>query len=119
MAHFMDWKPSRRGPIYCSTACGGRCTYADYLKARSKAHKLAKRLGKGWQPHVWENLGWHYKVIFKAGILSVHSDNSAWLEIEGRQWIEDEATTPELNVIKVVEAARGHAKAILAKLAKL
>lgn len=115
----LSWKPVRRGSVYCAPACGGRCTYIAYLKASEKARKLAKRLGKGWKPHVWENLGWHYKVIFKTGTLSVHSDNSAWLEVEGRQWIEDEATTPELNVIKAIEAARSHAKLILVELAKL
>jgi len=58
-----DWIPRRRGDIYCSPACGGNCTYADYLKATKAADRLCKRLkGVGWKPRVHENLGWHYNV---------------------------------------------------------
>ncbi|BAQ16965.1 hypothetical protein GL4_1509 [Methyloceanibacter caenitepidi] len=25
--------------------------------------QLAQRMGQGWEPDVWENLGWHYAVV--------------------------------------------------------
>lgn len=65
-----DWTPRRRGPIYCSPVCGSDCTWAAYQSALKLSAALAKRLGKGWDAHVWENCGWHY-VLYK-GPLSVH-----------------------------------------------
>ncbi len=64
-----DWKPVHRGTIYCSSACGGRCTWAAYKNADAKAKALAKRMGEGWNAHVWENLGWHWEV--EKGVMSV------------------------------------------------
>lgn len=58
----LSWTPRRRDHIYCSPACGGRCTFNAYIAAKNAAQKLAARLGKGWKSHVWENLGWHWKV---------------------------------------------------------
>lgn len=57
------WKAVRKGKIYCAPACGHNCTYLDYLQARHRAKEAAKKLGKGWTFEVWENLGWHSKVI--------------------------------------------------------
>ena len=56
------WKPVHRGKIYCSPRCGGKCTHAAFLKATRDAEALAKRVGDGWKPRVWENLGWHYSI---------------------------------------------------------
>jgi len=47
----------RKGPIYCAPACGGGCTKAAYDAAVRKSRALAKRMGKGWVPYVWEKLG--------------------------------------------------------------
>lgn len=58
----LSWKPKSRGAIYCSPACGCDCTYASFKKANSDAAKLAKRMGRGYKPYVWENMGWHFKV---------------------------------------------------------
>ena len=58
-----DWTPVLRNGIYCSPACGGSCTKADFDKATREAKKLAKKLGGDWKPEVWENLGWHWNVI--------------------------------------------------------
>jgi len=58
------WKPRHRKnrTIYCSPLCGGDCKRADYDKAVRESAKLAKRLGPGWKPNVWENLGWFWQV---------------------------------------------------------
>lgn len=66
------WKPVRKGSIYCSPACGGGCTYEAFLKASLEAEKLARRCGKGWEPRVWENLGWHYAAASKGNQVKVH-----------------------------------------------
>jgi hypothetical protein len=63
--------PRRRGDIYCSPWCGGNCKYADYVKAKEFAAKLCKELGRGWKPHVWENLGWHYEAVSPSGRIKV------------------------------------------------
>lgn len=63
------WKPKRHGNFYCSPACGGECTWAAYQKAVKDSKALAKKLGKGWKPRVWENLGWHWEVT--KGLLTV------------------------------------------------
>jgi len=61
-----DWTPrSLPGGKYCSPRCGGAkgwCTRADFDRATKDAATLATRLGDGWQPRVWENLGWHWEV---------------------------------------------------------
>lgn len=59
----LSWKPKRNGDVYCSPACGGKCTWAAYQKAKRGAAALAKTMGPGWKPKVWENLGWHFKVV--------------------------------------------------------
>lgn len=56
----LTWKPIRRGPVYCSSACGNDCKFLEYRGAVDAANRLSVRLGKGWKPRVWENLGWHY-----------------------------------------------------------
>lgn len=65
-----DWEPVLKGSIYCSPACGGRCTKAAFDKAVLGAAGVVKALGgKGWQACIWENLGWHFKVV--AGSLAI------------------------------------------------
>jgi hypothetical protein len=60
-----DWKPVLKDGVYCSPACGGGkgiCDKSKYDLAVKKANALAKRMGPGWKPRVWENLGWFYEV---------------------------------------------------------
>lgn len=73
MTDRLSWTPVRRGPVYCSPACGGGCTRAAYDAAREAAADLARDLGPGWAPHVWENLGWHYAA--QRGSVSVRRAN--------------------------------------------
>lgn len=68
----LSWDPVHRGDIYCSPACGGKCTWAAYQDAHAKAKALALLLGKGWGPRVWENLGWHWAAQTVDGLMKVH-----------------------------------------------
>lgn len=63
------WTPKLNGEIYCSPACGGRCKKVDFDQASERSRVLAAQLGGGWEPHVWENMGWHFEV--KKGIATV------------------------------------------------
>lgn len=63
----LSWRPVRKGKIYCSSACGGGCTYEAYKKAQKNAEELVKlcqkEIGGTWEPVVRENLGWHWHVM--------------------------------------------------------
>lgn len=67
-----NWTPVRKGKIYCSTSCGGKCTFAAFSAATENAARLASLLGPGWTPHVWENLGWHYSAENEKAKAEVH-----------------------------------------------
>lgn len=121
----LSWKPVRQGREYCSSGCGRGCTYAEYTSAVRAGHRLACRLGKGWKPVVWENLGWHYKVVDKSGFLKVSSGKSfprktphytAYLGADetGGRWAET-ASTPA----KAIELVRRQAEIELALVDKL
>lgn len=61
------WDPKRNGETYCSKACGGMCTWQSFQLATAKAEGLAAGLGADWKANVWENLGWHWEVVFGTG----------------------------------------------------
>ena len=73
-----DWKPVRRGAVYCSPACGGGldrgCSWEKFQRVTTAARRLACQMGNGWKPDVWENLGWHFSVI--AGTSCVRRDSA-------------------------------------------
>ena len=119
----LSWKPERYGDTYCSSACGGRCTWAAYKKAGKRAKKLAKRLGEGWTTRVSENLGWHYSVISPCERLKVREHRyqgkvesySAFLGEPGpggRYAVS--ADTPEAAIKKVLKVAKAEVAAISA-----
>lgn len=56
------WTPIRTGTLYCSPACGHGCTFAEYEKAWVDANSLSDSMKSGWEPFVWENMGWHFNV---------------------------------------------------------
>lgn len=64
--------PKLDGDIYCSPACGCGCKKAAFDQASESAQAIAKLLGQGWEPKVWENCGWHFAV--EKGIASVTLD---------------------------------------------
>lgn len=53
------WTPQLVGDTFCSPNCGCRCTKEDFDTATALAQSIVANLGAGWEPHVWENLGWH------------------------------------------------------------
>jgi hypothetical protein len=108
----LSWEPQLRGEVYCSSACGGGCTKAAHDEAERRATELAKRMGEGWKPRVWENLGWHYAVISPCGRLKIHpSIGDRYLAFLGEadsyggRWAEH-GDTPE----EAARSAIAHAK---------
>lgn len=65
------WTPKLRGKIFCSPACGCECKKADFDLSTAGALALVKQLGSGWQPHVWENCGWHFNAKKRGATVSV------------------------------------------------
>jgi hypothetical protein len=114
----LSWKPKWRGDTYCSPACGGGCKRKDYNRALENAEKLAKELGPGWEPHVWENLGWWYSA--HRGVLKVHPTGhkgyTAYLgsaDSAGGKWAEN-GSTPKKAVKNVIKAARVDVDGVIA-----
>ncbi len=109
----LSWKPVLKGKIYCSPACGGNCTLAQFNQVTKLAIALAKRLGDGWEPVVKENLHWFWCVHNKKACLTIWpgitGDYSAWYEPGVKQWIYD-AKTPEKAIKLAVNAARAEMK---------
>lgn len=70
-----DWVPVRRGLDYCSPACGGRCTFEEYLLSKAKADALAREanhfVGGTWISELHENLGWHWQIRSECGRLRI------------------------------------------------
>ena len=111
MAQSKAWTPVLDGGIFCSPACGGACTLAAHDIAQSRAKALAGRLGKGWEPKVWENLGWHFRAVDPSGTLKVHpsSGRQRWTAYlggsdAGGRWVES-GTTPEAAIRAVRKVA--------------
>ncbi len=109
---------------YCAPACGFHCKVEDYVKAEQRAKTLARRLGKGWTPDVWENLGWHYAVISPCGRIKVHpsiSGGDASLAFlgergsSGGRWSQHGAT-PEKAIANVIRSAKAELRKIGATL---
>lgn len=90
------WIPVRDGGIYCSPRCGGKCKWSAYVEAHRAASALCEELGPGWEPRVWENLGWHWESFLKGPEgtrVEVHSPSS-----DGVYWIN--ALLPQQTYVK-------------------
>ena len=124
------WKPKRRGPLYCSPACGGGCTWSAFEEANRKAKAMAAKLGAKWKPRVWENLGWHYAIraTFRDGSTAEvypgeRKGSQPWCSLHvagkrGRQF-HAHGRTPGAALMAVVaqlEQARDAAAAVLASI---
>lgn len=69
-----DWTPVRNGHAYCSPACGGGpvvCSIKRYEHAVDVANAVARDLGAGWRPDVFENLGWWARVFSPCGRINI------------------------------------------------
>ena len=104
----LSWNPVAKGDTYCSPACGGRCTRTAFQHATGAANALAARLGPGWTPRVWENLGWHWSVGH--GELNVNPLSTGFIAYLGERppggrWTADGATPIEA-IRAVLEVAR-------------
>ena len=99
----LSWKPKRKGEVYCAPACGRGCTHAEYLKAQKLAKKLAKQLGGGFKPVVWENMGWHWEVEKNGLNVSYHLGRYG-ATFENEFWEHDE--NPKTALKKLLNAYR-------------
>lgn len=72
--NWVHWVPVERGDVYCSSACGYQCKKAAHDEAVVNANLLAEQMGEQWQPVVWENMGWFYKVV--DGCAEIHPPRS-------------------------------------------
>jgi len=68
----LSWKLKYNGNIYCASACGGNCTYEQYLKVLKESNIMIKKLGKHWKLNLVHNLGWY---------------NGVRLQIDKNNWI--------------------------------
>ena len=102
-----DWTPrSLPGGKYCSPACGGAkgfCTKADFDRATKDAGALAQRLGDGWKPRVWENLGWHWEVT-KGAVSSDRFDAGGVIVMRRRH---DKKYSAEFRSAEIIHGTSG------------
>ena len=68
------WTPVLNGKTFCSPACGFKCTKAAFDAATDGARSLVNQLGSGWEPRVWENLGWHFEATRRGATVAVNDD---------------------------------------------
>lgn len=98
------WRPVRRGTIYCSPACGFQCTHADFVLATEKGEALARRMGPGWKPYVWENCKWHYSVQLGMCEIHVNGPRRYWVNLQTPQGqFCTDATSPKKGYEKTLE----------------
>lgn len=126
-----SWKPRRNGNAYCSPACGFGapfCTWDGFQRATREAADLAARLGPGWEPSVWENIGWHYKArVPGEARFEVHGrrhygqKRTAYMCFLGGPYASESHGTPEAAIHESMQMAAKDLAAIaaLGKLAAL
>lgn len=100
---------ANRSRIKCAKWCGRGCTRKEYETAERNALELTRRLGKGWKPDVWENLGWHYATR-RAGVRVIphYGAFTAYLNYKkspGGRWVAT-ASTPDGAIAKALALAR-------------
>lgn len=115
MAYTRTEKPILNGDIYCAPWCGCKCKKVDYDHCVKAADELAAKMGKGWEPDVWENMGWHYAIKAKHAQIHVNENfkdgartvRSYWADIRagGKQFCAT-AETPDAALGIVVQEAR-------------
>jgi hypothetical protein len=110
---------------YCSPSCGRGCTAVEYLLAQTRGAELVRRLGVGWQPRIWENLGWHHGAESLDGWWNVsesryrdHTTYTAFLHHAahggpGGRWAES-GDTPQEAILNTMAVAQEEGDAIAA-----
>jgi hypothetical protein len=90
-------------------------------EAQNHGDALARELGEGWTPRVWENLGWHYSAMSSSDTISVHQtySNNRYLALAhtsggsgGQPGLTGQGDTPR----KAVEDTIARIRAEIAKL---
>lgn len=122
--HFLSLPAVRRGNRYCAPWCGRGCTWQEHQAAVASAARLIGRLGPGWKPRVWENLGWHYEAISKCGQVKVSPSGKrsfiAFFGDAGRSggaW-SAHGPTPQKAVDVVVNAVKAQVVVLVTKVAQ-
>ncbi len=110
MSKPLSWVARRRGNIYCSPACGCGCSIQMYRQAVKSANTLAHRLGSGWKPDVWENLGWYYCVVSPCRSIKVYQNQNHQAPaytayLDGNNFAAS-GSTPQIAVHFVIEKGR-------------
>lgn len=121
----LSWMPKaydKDGSRYCSPACGHDCMAMDFINATKFATELATKMGPGWRPRVWENLGWHWEVEHPAAGVDVarHTRRSYWARImvDGRQY-QFTASSAKRAVDMLVRQMADHADALKGRILTL
>ena len=116
----LSWKPRRRGKIYCSPACGAKCTWEQYqeMKRLGEKMRLSMRNPKLWRIHIHENLRWHvclehiptngYLTVYPGFGRSYHTLLSLIMSHAGdMDWSNDKSfRTPQKAVDYILDLAR-------------
>jgi len=116
-------KPQHKGAVYCSAWCRHGCRWSEFKKAEAFAAKLAKSLGRGWTPHVWENMGWHWRVEYGT-LCAVYPRSDGyrkfWIDVHvgGRQICLD-AKNIASGIRAAISAAKDQAARTMADADKL
>lgn len=102
------WTPVLNGKTFCAPACGFKCTKAAFDAATDGARALVNQLGGGWEPHVWENCGWHFEATRRGARVSIDDDG----QYEAAIRFHMEAST-ELCVSETRGSAREAVEAVI------
>lgn len=84
-----------------------------YQAAVRKAKTLAKRCGPGWEPWVWENLGWHFCAVRNQSRLYPQRARDYWcsLMLAGMQF-QGFGKSPEEAIKEAEKSARERFEAL-------
>ena len=53
----------------------------EYKLAVKRADELVVQMGDGWEPEVWENLGWHSRIVRSHCTIHIHQD-TYWIDLQ-------------------------------------
>lgn len=110
--------PVLRGEIFCAPFCGAKCKKSAYDNALQQSNEIALRLGSGWEPEVYENLGWHWQVT--KGTINVSSSvKGYYAQMKFEQQQNYNFSAHDLDPRKAVQKVRDQLQDIIDKLERL